>query len=102
MICGKKSIIYLCFFVLHAHALNAQTDTTLSVNNSTGITGDTVITPGTNKYGDLLNDDPEYNPRYAWWKPAIRVVSADAFNWAVAKYVYKFDWPATSVSDWKH
>jgi hypothetical protein len=102
MICGKKSIIYLCFLVLSAHALNAQTNTTLSLNNSTVIIGDTVITPGTNKYGNLLNDDPEYNPRYAWWIPAIRVVAADAFNWAVAKYVYKFDWPATSVSDWKH
>src|ERR1051325_1826117 len=25
-----------------------------------------------NKYGDLLNDDPLYNPKYPWWKPAGR------------------------------
>src|SRR5258706_6665661 len=45
-----------------------------------------------NMYGDLLNDDPFYNPEDVWWKPAIRVLTSDLFNWAVARYVYKFDW----------
>ncbi len=52
-------------------------------------------------YGDLLNDDPAYNPKYAWWKPAVRVLAADVFNWALARYVYKFDWAVVSPSTWK-
>jgi hypothetical protein len=57
---------------------------------------------GFNKYGDLLNDDPFYNPRYACWKPALRVLSADVFNWAVARYIFKFDWARVTPSDWKN
>ena len=52
-----------------------------------------------NMYGDLLNDDPIYNPKAVWWKPAIRVLTSDLFNWAVARYVYKFDWARVSTSD---
>src|SRR4051812_48342750 len=40
-----------------------------------------------NMYGDLLNDDPAYNPRYAWWKPALRVVAADVLTWGADRYV---------------
>ena len=54
-----------------------------------------------NKYGDLRNDDPAYNPKYAWWKPAFRVVIADATNWAAARYIYKFDWARISKETWK-
>ena len=54
-----------------------------------------------NMYGDLLNDDPVYNPKLPWWKPAIKVVMSDAFNWAVARYIYKFDWAKVTPSDWK-
>ena len=54
-----------------------------------------------NIYGDLLNDDPVYNPKYAYWKPALRVFSADLFNWAVARYVYKFDWARVTPANWK-
>ncbi|MEO6613680.1 MAG: DUF3943 domain-containing protein [Chitinophagaceae bacterium] len=57
---------------------------------------------GYNKYGDLLNDDPFYNPKYACWKPALRVLAADVFNWSVARYVYKFDWARVTPSDWKN
>ncbi len=27
-----------------------------------------------NSYGDLLNDDPKYNKKSTWWKPALGVV----------------------------
>ena len=74
-----------------------QTD---SININTLTTKDTV--PLYNKYGDLLNDDPFYNPKYAWWKPALRVLGANVFNWAVARYGYKYDWARVSVSDWKN
>lgn len=55
-----------------------------------------------NKYGDLLNDDPLYNPRSAWWKPAVRVLASDVFNWAVARYAFKYDWAKVTPTDWKN
>ena len=35
------------------------------------------------KYGNLLNDDPRYNPKYPWYKPAGRIISANITNWAM-------------------
>ena len=88
-----KQILYLPL-ILVTLAVQAQiTDTAQHVTDSPS------TQVSTNKYGDLLQDDPVYNPKYAWWKPAIRVVASDVFNWALARYVYKFDWPATSISD---
>lgn len=55
-----------------------------------------------NMYGDLLNDDPVYNPKTAWWKVSARVLSTNVFNWAVARYVYKFEWAKVSTNDWKN
>jgi hypothetical protein len=31
-----------------------------------------------NKYGDLLNDDPKYNRRYSFWKPAVDIIGFNA------------------------
>src|SRR5687767_3433409 len=96
-------LISLSILILLCKLLDAQTRDTVTaiiVDNSS-LQKDT-ITPQTNKYGDLLNDDPFYNPKYAWWRPSVRVVAANAFNWALAKYFYKFDWPATSIADWKN
>ena len=55
-----------------------------------------------NKYGDLLDDDPAYNPKYAWYVPAIKVATANAFNWAVSKYLFKYDWADISAATWKY
>ena len=85
-----------------------RTDTTsFIINDSTktkkqAFSDSSTQAPIHNVYGDLLNDDPEYNPKYAWWKPATRVLAADVFNWALAKYVYKFDWASSGVKDWKN
>lgn len=54
-----------------------------------------------NVYGDLLHDDPDYNPRYKWYIPATRVIATNILNWATARYIFKYDWPATSIGDWK-
>jgi len=55
-----------------------------------------------NKYGKLLNDDPVFNRRYAWPLPLARVTSANVFNWAVCRYIFKFDWARISTQDWKN
>lgn len=101
-------IIFLILSVLLFDIMTAQehppTDTTSSfVADSTDFGPDSTKTqkqksydtikhgPSLNMYGDLLNDDREYNKRYALWKPATRVVLADAFNWALARYVFNYD-----------
>ncbi len=58
--------------------------------------------PGLSMYGELLDDDPVYNPKYAWYKPALRVFAADVFNWSIARYAYKFDWAVVSPTVWKN
>lgn len=54
-----------------------------------------------NMYGDLLNDDPVYNRRYAWWKPALRVAFADAFTWGIDRYILNADFSHIGPSTWK-
>lgn len=54
------------------------------------------------KYGNLLNDDPAYNPKYPWWQPAARVVSANVFNWVLDRYVFNYEWARISPSTWKY
>jgi hypothetical protein len=55
-----------------------------------------------NKYGDLLNDDPAYNKKSPWYVPAVRVATADAFNWAVSKYLFHYEWANISTETWKY
>ena len=54
-----------------------------------------------NKYGDLLNDDPVYNPKHAWYIPAAKVLAADAINWAVNRYLFHYDFAYISLKSWK-
>lgn len=54
------------------------------------------------KYGHLLNDDPLYNPKYSWWKPALRVLTSDVTNWAMDRYIFNYDWSRISPSTWKY
>jgi hypothetical protein len=54
------------------------------------------------EYGNLLNDDPRYNPKYPWWKPAGRVLFADITNWAMDRYLFNYEWARISPSTWKY
>ncbi|MEP7164290.1 MAG: DUF3943 domain-containing protein [Ferruginibacter sp.] len=77
---------------------SAQTTDTSAVLQKDSI----VQTPLHNMYGDLLDDDPVYNPRYVWWKPAIRILSANLASWASNRYLFKVDWTSSGASDWKN
>jgi hypothetical protein len=54
-----------------------------------------------NKYGDLLNDDPVYNPKYPWYIPASRVALTNVFGWATDRYIFNYDWARISTKTWK-
>lgn len=63
---------------------------------------DSITKPLTNKYGDLLNDDPHYNPKYPWILPAGRVLLTDVANWAMDRYIFKYDWSKIGPSTWRY
>ncbi len=56
-----------------------------------------------NMYGDLLNDDREYNKKYPCWRPPIGVAASNLATFSIDRYIFKFDY-STSVgtSTWKH
>ena len=79
-----------------------QESTLLKADKNSSTNDDTILQVASrNKYGDLLNDDTLYNYKFHWLTPSLRVVAADAFNWALARYVMKADWVSTSTADWK-
>src|ERR1035437_6410677 len=54
-----------------------------------------------NKYGDLLDDDPEYNKRYAPWIPAVDIIGLNALLNVTDRYVLKLKFANTNFSTWK-
>ncbi len=53
-----------------------------------------------NKYGDLLNDDSVLNKRYPIWIPAAQAVTANAFVWAVDRYILNADFARINTGTW--
>lgn len=102
----KKIYLFLFFIPVSLSSFAQVTDTTLlsdTVRIPKGEVADTIgiNVPGLNAYGDLLNDDPAYNKRYPLWVPAVGIVRTNVVNWAIARYVYDFDWAHTSTETWK-
>ncbi|WP_192821308.1 DUF3943 domain-containing protein [Rufibacter sp. LB8] len=54
-----------------------------------------------NKYGDLLNDDPEYNKRQPLWKPALQVLGVNGLFMGYNRFVAKADYAYVSPATWK-
>jgi hypothetical protein len=54
-----------------------------------------------NRYGDLLQDDPRYNPRQPLWKPAFQVAGSNALFMGFNRYVAKADYGYVSWNTWK-
>jgi len=53
-----------------------------------------------NKYGDLLNDDRRYNPRYPLWKPAVEVVGINTFIWSMDRFLLNANFSHIGPSTW--
>lgn len=95
----------LFLFFLLDHGLAQTSDSTkLPGDQSTAQQAamtDTLTLPGHNAYGDLLNDDPLFNKRYPLWVPATGIVRTNVLNWAIARYMYNFDWARISTKTWQ-
>ncbi len=55
-----------------------------------------------NKYGDLLNDDKEYNKRYPVWKPFIEVLGVDVFTWTMDRFLLNESFSHIGPTTWKY
>lgn len=53
------------------------------------------------KHGNLINDNPEYNPKAPALVVSAKVLSSNVFNWALNKYYFKATWPSNGIPDWK-
>lgn len=113
-----KIVLALLFLLFMQEAVEAKTvanqDTTTEPSTGTDIWKQQLLNTSAwqafdtlpdkrlySNYGDLLNDDPAYNPKYAWWKPALRVVSQNVFTWAVDRYVFNADFSRIGPQTWK-
>ena len=55
-----------------------------------------------NMYGDLLNDNPLYNPKSSWWMVALRVTLANVSTFLIDRYVFNYDFSRVGFNSWKH
>ena len=61
-----------------------------------------VDTTKQNKYGDLLDDDPEYNKRYPLWIPTVEVLGALTLTWALDRYALNAAYARIGFQTWKY
>ena len=55
-----------------------------------------------NKYGDLLNDDKEYNKRYPFWKPEVEVIGVNVFTWTMDRFLLNESFSHIGPATWKY
>lgn len=60
-----------------------------------------IDTTKTNKYGDLLTDDPQCNKKYPLWVPAVEVLTENALLNVIDRSVLKLEFAKTDGSTWK-
>ncbi len=104
--------VYTLILFLSASGSFAQIDTSISATTlpqtvvvsqpSTAPVIKNVPSPGYNKYGDLLADDPAYNKRYPVLTTAARVATTNVFNWALSRYLFHFEWAEVAPKTWKY
>jgi hypothetical protein len=55
-----------------------------------------------NKYGDLLNDDIKYNPKYPVWKPMVNVLGVNLFTYTLDHFILNESFSKIGPSTWKY
>ncbi len=53
------------------------------------------------RYNDLLNDDPEFNKKYAIWKPPLQVVGENVLLNVLDRTVFHLQFAKTDFTTWK-
>lgn len=53
-----------------------------------------------NMYGDLLNDNPAYNPMQPLWRPIVGVVASNLVTSLLDIYILNFDWAHVGFVSW--
>jgi len=66
----------------------------LELNLEKQFVGDTVVY---NKYGDLRNDNTEFNKTYPWLVAALKVTGANVFTFAIDRYLFNYDFFAGRI-----
>jgi hypothetical protein len=54
-----------------------------------------------NIYGDLLDDDPEANPKSPLWVPIVGFMRGNLMTWAVDRYISNADYARVGIQSWK-
>jgi hypothetical protein len=54
-----------------------------------------------NRYGDLLNNDPEYTKKIPLWVPAVEVMGGLVFTWSVDRFIINGDYARIGIETWK-
>jgi hypothetical protein len=98
------ALLTIFFFNVVTIAQTPAVDSLLIADSNmvSGQSADTIVpaSPDTT-YHNLRDDDPEFNRKYPLWIPAVRVVMSDAFNWALARYMFNYEWARISTETWK-
>src|SRR6188474_1383710 len=104
-----KIVLVFCVVCSSLFSIGQQSPDSLKINNDIAFSPDSVkkIYDTTDKrprnaYGDLLNDDPNYNRRYSIGLVLLRVTSSNVFGWAYSRYVMKEEWAEISFKTVKN
>ena len=55
-----------------------------------------------NEYGDLKDDDPQYNPKRPWWVPALKVTGQNLAVNSVDRYLIGYSSAEIGLHSWRH
>lgn len=86
----------------------AATHKRIEIHTEAGLTTrwryaiDSVFYTKYNKYGDLKDDDPAYNPKRPWWFVALKITASNALTTSVDRYVFKYDFARVGFRSWKY
>jgi len=104
-----KTLLFSCVLFGSIISFAQQSPDSLKINIDAGLYADSVKKlydtadkRRRNTYGDLLNDDPNYNRRYSMGLVLARVTSSNVFGWAYSRYVMKEEWAEISIRSWKN
>lgn len=103
-----KTLLIFCTICFTLVSIAQQSPDSLKINNDTTLVlaiaknlHDTTDNRPRNAYGDLLNDDPRYNPKSPVGIVLFRVTTSNIFGWAYSRYVANEDWARVSIQSWK-